>query len=463
MSSLPIQIPSLNPHGATSTFVHSIVERGLFDGAFMHNYHDRLSARERLLALLQSDLSFEGYRTGYASHDLHAFAAKFPPQLSRVFIQGLSLPGETVLDPMVGSGTAVVEAMLCGRKAIGIDIDPLALRLARAKTTRFDLPELREVVEKVLNEARKRIVNTTLLTRLMQKRFTDTEREFIDYWFLKVTQNELLALLSAIEEIEDKTQRSFLDLTFSSIIVTKSGGVSKARDLAHSRPHLDMSKVPKNAIDQFAMRAAKNLASLSGIQQCKYRPRILAGDARKLNLRNDSVDLIMTSPPYANAIDYMRAHKFSLVWLGDSLPELSELRSRYIGSEKTTGFARKKLPKHALNIVSQLHELDAKKSAILEKYLAEMTSVIEEMYRVLRPNGCSVIVVGTSTMRGMDIETHLCLGRIAQQIGFDVVGIAKRQLDRNRRMMPARFGGKTSNGIEQRMHDEYVVGLLKPH
>ena len=85
------------------------------------------SALHRALSvILSSDLDFHGAASNYASHSLHAFAAKFPPQLPRVFIEGLTEAGESVLDPMVGSGTTLVEAFLCGRKAIGLDIDPLA-------------------------------------------------------------------------------------------------------------------------------------------------------------------------------------------------------------------------------------------------------------------------------------------------------------------------------------------------
>lgn len=72
-----------------------------------------------LRRLLKQDLTFKGEKTAYATHHLHAFAAKFPPQLPRLFIHELTHPGEWVLDPMAGSGTALVEAVLAGRNAEG--------------------------------------------------------------------------------------------------------------------------------------------------------------------------------------------------------------------------------------------------------------------------------------------------------------------------------------------------------
>jgi hypothetical protein len=100
-----------------------------------------ISSRRLLSKLLSTDLDFHGDASNYASHALHAFAAKFPPQLPRVFIEGLTVKGETVMDPMMGSGTAIVEAFLCGRRAVGFDIDPLALMICRVKTHPVDLLE----------------------------------------------------------------------------------------------------------------------------------------------------------------------------------------------------------------------------------------------------------------------------------------------------------------------------------
>lgn len=259
----------------------------------------------------------------------------------------------------------------------------------------------------------------------------------------------------------DAAIRRFLELTFSSVIITKSGGVSRARDLAHSRPHLDATKIPKNAIEQFALRFRKNLNSIAQLSTNSALAIPLAGDARLMPLSSNSIDLIVTSPPYANAIDYMRAHKFSLVWLGATIKDLSQLRAEYIGSERISQVRYAALPEKTETIVQQLAAQDGSKAAILRKYYVEMQMVLTEMYRVLRENCAAIVVVGTSTMRSIDVLTHSCLAEIAGALGFDVVGITRRALDRNKRMMPARFGRKTDSMIEQRMHDEFVIGLLK--
>ena len=364
---------------------------------------------------------------------------------------------------MMGSGTTIVEALLEGRQGIGFDLDPLALQLSRVKTTPLDPDALRGAGYEVLSAANALLSNGGPIDQELVRQFDDRTRDFIDYWFLPTTQRELMALVLAIRSVTDPSIRRFLELTFSSTIVTKSGGVSRARDLAHSRPHRVETKVPKNALEQFSLRLRKNLISISRLETngCVALP--LAGDARAMPLADGTVDLVVTSPPYANAIDYMRAHKFSLVWLGKPIADLSELRAEYIGSERVGNSLALSvaLPDHPEKIIQQLAGCDTKKAAILRKYFTEMKVVLAETYRVLRNDSSAIFVAGTSMMRGIDVHTHSCLADIAASVGFGVVGIVQRILDRNKRMMPARFGKKTDSMIEQRMHEEYVIGLYK--
>lgn len=119
--------------------------------------------RRSLAKLFSTDLGFHQEASNYASHALHAFAAKFPPQLPRVFIEGLTQKGETVMDPMMGSGTAIVEAFLCGRRAAGFDIDPLTLMICRVKTHPVDLLEATWAGKRVVSSAVK-LLQTTLPT-----------------------------------------------------------------------------------------------------------------------------------------------------------------------------------------------------------------------------------------------------------------------------------------------------------
>jgi len=445
------------------------VQMDLFSSVQVHSPpKERISPshyRETLRSLLSEDLDFHGENSSYATHNFHAFPAKFPPQLPKKFINGLTLPCEIVLDPMSGSGTAVLEALLLGRHGIGADIDPIALNLAKVKVTHLDPGELIRNAESIIKRAEHTLQNgKEALQSALNTRFDPSTKKFVDYWFLKETQLELLSLIKPIEELADPDLRRFFQIAFSSIVITKSGGVSLAYDLAHTRPHKIMEKIPRPALDEFQKRLNKNLKNIGKLNWSMGRADILCGDAQAMGLADYSIDLVITSPPYAsNAIDYMRAHKFSLVWCGHSIDSLSKKRADYIGGERTRDFAMRDLPDYSERIISKLNEKDPKKGSVLRRYYTEMSLCLSEMFRVLKSGKAAIIVVGSSTMRGIDTETAKCLGEIGKTVGFELVDIAERKLDRNKRMMPARKHGESGSQIEERMHKEHILGFLKPH
>ena len=448
---------------------------------------------EALGAALLADLDFHGTDGGYGSHSWHPFPAKFPPQLPEFLIGRLSEAGEIVLDPMLGSGTTLVEATRLGRRAVGCDIDPLARLIAEAKLTPIDPVDALEAGLGVLNAARNDCWDEgDALDRDLEERFDTKTRAFVDYWFPPRSQLELVALTRRIDALDDQDIRRFLRVAFSSTIIAKSGGVSLARDLAHTRPHRDNAKKPGSAFVEFGKRLERNVETLArdgfraplyvspGAEQStpELFPRVLrepqapideigdtsvrAARADNTGLPSDSVDLVVTSPPYANnAIDYMRAHKFSLVWFGWKVEELAQLRSRYLGHESMRGPEYADLPEQCERTLAKLAEHDARKAMVLRRYFGEMSAVLEEMRRVLKIGRAAVVVVGTSVLRSVDVETHKGIASIGESVGFDLVGMGVRKLDRDRRMMPARWSRQNQSQIEMRMHQEYVIGMVK--
>jgi len=442
---------------------------------------------QTLIDVLSSDLDFHNEDT-YSSHGFHSFPAKFPPQIPSIFINALTNPGDVVLDPMNGSGTTTLEALLNGRIGIGFDIDPLAIRIAWVKLLSMDIFTVNQKGDEIVSNARAKLQkNVHYVEELLANRFDHKTKEFIDYWFAPFTQLEIMALLSEIEEIDNPKLRRFFEMALSAVIITKSGGVSLALDLAHTRPHkpkiiVDMNgkiiqgeefssdnsskmktltKKLRSPITEFQKRFRKNL--YGSIDPVQNNPTLISfGNSQSLPLANNSIDLIVTSPPYAsNAIDYMRAHKFSLVWFGKHVDELSEIRATYDGGESTNDFDFEDFPCFTQSILNEVSVLDRKKGQVLRRYYSEMTRVLREMYRVLKRDKSAIVVVGTSLMRGRDTETQNCLADIGRSIGFEVPKIGVRILDRDRRMLPAGFQIDINSQIQQRMHEEYVIGFLK--
>lgn len=441
---------------------------------------------ERLISSLSSDLNFQENANGFhPAHKVHSFPAKFPPQLPRKFILALTEPGDIVLDPMVGSGTTLLESFLLGRQAVGVDIDPVAILLCHVKNEIYADVLLRATAKKVITEAYKTIkASPSSILERKANRFNSETCKFIDYWFSEEVQIELIALLEQIETIPNPKARDFFKLVFSSTIITKNGGVSLALDLAHTRPHRaqtvlaqdgkvilgdvnnnkkHLTKKLRSPIHEFQKKFENSLNGTLGFPPSDVFPIINYGNAKALPIESNSVDLIVTSPPYAsNAIDYMRAHKFSLIWFGYPINELTHRRKTYIGSDGTFNGTPVVLPASVQNVVSRLSKKSKSKSASVHRYYSEMTLVLGEMYRVLKPGKASIVVVGNSTLSGEDVEIEESLIAIGQDAGFEIPKIGIRQLDRNRRMLPAGTHLDMSSQIQQRMHEEYVIGFYKP-
>ncbi len=454
-----------------------------------HEHKDKLRAKSywyKLIDLLNGELSFHNVKSNGYPHNIHSFPAKFPPQLPKVFIQNLTDKGDIVLDPMVGSGTTAVEALINGRMGLGFDIDPLAIKISNAKTSLINESKVIEIGWKIYNRTKKQLSNNhKVLLDEYYSSYPSKTLDFFNFWFLKENQLELFLLQKSIKAIEDDVYRNFFEVIFSSIIITKSGGVSLALDLGHTRPHrvkalIDsernvlfgeatekilkkkhLVKLRKSAIEEFRKRIS-NYTDKDRFNSKYINPKIKFGDSQNLELDNESVDLIFTSPPYAsNAIDYMRAHKFSLAWFGYNLEMLTEKRSKYIGAENVLNYKFEKLPGFTTDKINQVKSSDIKKGKVLHRYYSEMKKSISEMYRVLKPGKAAIVVVGSSRLRGIDTETHICLSEIGRDIGFHEPIIGIRELDRNKRMLPVSAKKNITSQIQNRMHEEYVIAFYK--
>jgi DNA modification methylase len=413
------------------------------------------------------NLDFDSAGHLYATHALHAFAARCPPQLVRWAIERYSAPGDVVLDPMCGSGTTLVEAGLCGRVPWGADIDPLARLLALAKATLVD-PAL------ILAAA------ADLAVRLGTPDLDPSWRPQLTgltYWFREDVANDLARLRLAIRQADvGEELRRLLWAVYSSLIVARTS-VANARDLAHSRHHYRAWETAPDVGDRFLKqlrRAARQMTEFRvRLQESGHptpQPRLVGADARALDIAPDGVDLIFTSPPYCTALDYTRAHSFSVAWLADVLAMSSDdyrtLARRYIGSERAPlaeANAAQPLPPasgHALvdTAVTALRE-HPKRAWIVSRYFRDMVTVLQECGRVLRPGGHAVLVVCPSNIRKVRIPTHEVFAELAPAVtggGLHLAALHERTIHDRRRLMPyleASFG--------ERMRTEYVLVLRK--
>jgi hypothetical protein len=396
-------------------------------------------------------------------HPIHPFPARMAPGIALEALGDSKMPLR-VLDPMVGSGTVVAVARANGHRAFGVDLDPLAVLLAGVWTRTVEAERVNDKAAEVLDRAKSTF--HSLPCRQAYPSTSDEEtRKFIRYWFDDYARRQLTALSISIRRVHDCAVRDALWCGFSRLIITKSAGASLAMDLSHSRPHRKFSRAPVKPFNRFIAAVATVVANCpqSGATAVGPAAIVKQGDARKLSIERESIDLVLTSPPYLNAIDYMRCSKFTLVWMGHTVSELRKIRGESVGTESSTHQAIE--AKWVAPLIKQLGlkpRLSPHEHAVLSQYVWDMGQALEEVSRVLRKGGRAVYVVGDSTVRGTFIRNSAIVAAVAEAHGLTLHSRYYRALPANRRYLPPPARRGSTAALDSRMRREVVLVFDKP-
>jgi DNA modification methylase len=392
---------------------------------------------------------------------VHPFPARMAPSIvwDALPSQGDSLK---VLDPMSGSGTTLVCARMRGHHAFGCDTDPLALLIARAWCADVDPAQILQRAEIVLERATK-FSDSLSLENSYPKDADEETRKFIDFWFDPETRCELTALSTCISRVRSESERMFLWCAFSRMIITKNAGVSLARDVSHSRPHRAYTVAPVKPFNIFQEAVATVVSNCPFAMEAKIAPsaNIQHGDARSLPIENESIDIILTSPPYLNAIDYLRGHKLSLVWMGHDIPEIRAIRSDNIGAEVSIEHSSDVVIQEAMSSMANLDEIGKRHLGMIRRYVSDMKQVMKECSRVLKVNGKAIFVVGDSTIRGVFIKNSDAMTSLAKHYGLTLVSYTTRPIETRRRYLPPPESIKAGDRMQNRMREEVILHFSK--
>ena len=290
----------------------------------------------------------------YLTHWIYPYKGKFHPQMIRALLNIIGLKqGDTVFEPFSGSGTTALEAQLLGINFYGIDISPLCVIQGKVKT------ESIFVLDKILE------IKDEVISKLVPNLFHSE----VDYY-------KLINKLT-----DDERVKNFYKL---------------ARLLAVS----DNSRRKKDFVTSYIKNINLMIASIKDYIEIKERlglklgkVKFEVGDSRNVNLPDNSVDGIVTSPPYSIALDYVKNDEHSLKDLGF---DVSKIRNDFIG---VRGNGKSRV---------ELYNEDMKKSYF-------------EMYRVLKPNKYAVIVIGNATYQGKEVKTVEFTVDYMESIGFKLV------------------------------------------
>jgi DNA modification methylase len=392
-------------------------------------------------------------------HPIHPFPARMAPAIvwDSLPRDGRSL---TVLDQMSGSGTTLVCARAKGHQAIGCDTDPLALLIARCWCYNINPEKLRERAEIIVDRARR--LSETFSSEEAYPQSADQEtRRFLDYWFDSINRKQLTALSKCIRRVRSAVERDLLWCALSRLIITKKIGVSLAMDVSHSRPHKVYEEAPVQAFNKFtpAVDYIVKKAPFHDDNINAPNVRIQYGDARLLPFKESSADVIITSPPYLNAIDYIRGHKLSLVWMGYPIKALTTIRSENIGSEHGVDSEDSKVCEETIQRMIDNQKIKNRLYRILLKYIKDMDQVFAESRRVLKKKGEAIFVIGDSTVSGVFIKNSEGLKYLAQRQGFQLISSITRQLPENRRYLPPPNLDNSGEQLQNRMGEEVIFRL----
>jgi len=289
----------------------------------------------------------------YLTHWIYPYKGKFHPQMIRALLNIIGLKeGDTVFEPFSGSGTTALEAQLLGINFIGIDISPLCVLQGKVKTNAI------YAIDEIIK------FKNTLISRLKPSLFNSEED------FYKV-----------LKDIENDNVRDFYTLAR---LLAVSDNARRGREFEQS--FVKNLNLMINSVKDYKEISNRLNLILGNID-------LKIGDSRNIELPNNSVDGIITSPPYSIALDYVQNDIHSFNDLGY---DVLKMRNDFIG---VRGNGRSKV---------ELYNEDMKKS-------------YNEIYRVLKPNKYAVIVIGNATYQGQEIKTVEFTIKYMESLRFNMV------------------------------------------
>jgi tRNA G10 N-methylase Trm11 len=387
---------------------------------------------------------------------IHPFAARMAPEIAFEALDGLSKKS-LVLDPMAGSGTVLRTISEQGYNGIGIDIDPLSILMSKAWTSKVNESKFLISSEKLLYAAKKiKLAEITLP-------WIDNDLEtknFIKFWFASSQIRELKKLSFLINACKGRYS-PLLKIALSRLIVTKSKGASLAADVSHSRPHRIKDYNDFKVFEEFQVSCSK-LAKVLNSADLQGNVKIKSGDARHLKfIKTSSIDSIITSPPYLNALDYMRGHKLSLVWLGYKIGDLATIRGGSVGAEKAPDInSDVNRAKRIVKYLRHIKSLPVRKQNMIYRYALDIDNIFKESSRVLKKNRNATFVIGNSSLKGVYIQNTKIAVEAAKYHGLKLLDCKEREIPHNKRYLPPPDKSKTST-LNARMKTESVLTFQK--
>ena len=333
------------------------------------------------------------------THGFHTYPARMHPVLARAVIGGLTDPGDLVIDPFCGGGTVLVEALVAGCRSHGVDLNPLALRIAEVRCA------LQNAAERARFEDTLQAVTAASIGRVRSRarpRFSlsRAERAYYEPHVLL----ELAGLFDEIAAVAVEADRRALMIVFSALVLKFS------RQRADTSDDLVPKRIRKGLVSEFFLRKGLELtrrwqALFESTPKGAFPPKLTCGDARRLREMagpRSRAELIVTSPPYGGTYDYAHQHARRNAWFGI---DAARWEAQEIG-------ARRRL---------------SKGSQSARRWDDELLDVLRALRSVLRSSGCAVLWLGDAELAGKRVPADEQVARLAPLAGFTLKASATQE------------------------------------
>jgi len=421
--------------------------------------------------------SFKSANTATYTHKIHRYPAMFIPQLVRKIIEEYTEEGDTVLDIFNGSGSTMVECCLLNRNSIGIEINPLANLIAKVKTTALGKEALISTYEKLKEEFFHKNTKYELI-----------DFKNVDFWFEITAKVNISKLLTLINKIKNVDERDFFKICLSEIIrevsTCKHSGFKMHRDLAKVGKEISSN----DFFDKYTKTFHKNLDAINlfsfKVNKLNYSKTQIQGSATKLQnkINENSVDLILTSPPYGDSqttVAYGQFSRLSSQCFGltlEGLEDIGSLDNELLGGKKLNENLYNDLYSRSITIknvadffIAKINDntLSKEEKRKMEVRLNDVMSFyfdldlcLKNSAFYLKKNKHFILVTGSRVVKMIKLHTDLIIAELAEKYDLVLSAIFYRNIENKR--MPIRVSATNVVGEHApTMTRESIIVLKK--
>lgn len=341
------------------------------------------------------------------THGMHTYPAMMIPQIARRLIYLYGKEAKTLLDPFMGSGTSLVEASLTDhiKEAYGFDLNPLAFLISKVKTTPIDTEVLGKELSKIINsEGYKEI-----------PKFKN-----IEFWFKPKVIEQLAIIKTAINDIEDKDMRDFFLVAFSETI----RNVSNTRNGEFKLYRMSEGNLKKHnpyVLAEFEKIALRNINGMKQYLKTRQKIKTIPKHYSSMNdlpIKEGSIDLIVTSPPYGDSkttVAYGQFSRLALQWL--DYEDVADLDNKLLGGKATKDLGVRINSPTLRAIIKKIGEKDQKRAREVLSFYEDFDKCIVQLNRVIAKDGYVCFVVGNRTVKGINIPTDKIMSEMFKARG----------------------------------------------